>query len=94
MFIRTHQMLVNMEMDNDNPENAPLIESYLKSEDKALFEELKQLGQSGQLTFDQYSEYHRLRDGALEELGRAAGKIVLAKYYFDYESSASSEAAL
>ena len=86
--------VVNEEMDYDNPKTTPLIESYLKSEDKALFEELKQLGQSGQLTLDQYSAYHRLRDGALEELGKAAGEIVLTRYDFDYESNTSSEGTL
>ena len=69
--------VVNEEMDYNNPETAPLIESYLRPEDEALYQQLQQL--SGQLSYDQYSTYYRIRDGALQELGEAAGKIVLAK---------------
>ena len=81
--------VVNMEMDHDNPETAPLIDSYRKPEDRALYQQLQQL--NGKLTYDQYSEYYRLYDGALEDLGKAAGQIVIAKYEFDYENNVSSE---
>lgn len=84
--------VVNEEMDYDNPETAPLIESYVKPEDRTLYQQLQQL--SGKLTFDQYSAYHRLRDDALRELGEAAGEIVLARYDSDYESNAPSGEAL